>query len=155
MKLVQAIGVAGLLACCALAEDKLDWSPAETTIDVRGTATLPLESRQKLGLPEKVAFEIKGSVAAKQIAKQQRSRASGKYSLVLRDPNADTVYFDIASGFSLESGGVPHQALVRAHELLGRSVSAALGTEWKSASPTNSLAFPLELKLDKFELKAK
>jgi hypothetical protein len=154
-KLTLALAISLVCGCCAYADNQPDWSPAETMMNIRGTVRLPPETCQKLGLPGKVSFGIKGNLSAKQVGNESRSRAGGNYSLVVTDLNAEQVYCDVNTSFSLESSGTPHEALLRAHALVGRTLSAALGVESKSSWPTNSLSLPLELNLDKFELKVK
>lgn len=134
-----------LLFVCfgVVAQEPASWSPLSLSFDVSGTVQVPPDARQRLALPETVAYEFKGDITAKQISKQQRTRVSAKYTLVVRDPGVSKIYLDMKSNISLESPTDVQTSLRRAAELLTGAASTAMGCDAKMFSSTNSFSLQI------------
>ena len=97
----------------ARAQDKPDWSPIEMTSEVAGTFAVPPEYRQKLNLPERIAFDIKIDSAAERISNTDRSQANINYLVVLKNTSTNLVYLDWTNAVSGDVNGTPQQAVER------------------------------------------
>ncbi|MGH7975398.1 MAG: hypothetical protein ACREDS_06565 [Limisphaerales bacterium] len=137
----------GLFDCSNVgyAQDKPDWSPIKTTIDVGGTVAVPPKYRQKLNLPERISFDIKIDSVAERIANTERSKASIHYLVMLKSIGTNLVYLDMTNTVSGEANGIPQEAVKRITASAVDTVTAALdkfiGHDGGKSSLTNTIAF--------------
>jgi len=110
----------------ARAQDKPDWSPINMTSEVAGIIAVPPEYRRKLDLPERVSFDIKIDSTAERIPETERSKASIRYFVTLKNTGTNLVYLDMTNTVSGEVSGVPQQAVERTVKSASDTVAAAL-----------------------------
>jgi hypothetical protein len=136
----------GLFGCSniACAQDKPDWSPINTTVEVGGIIAVPPEYRQKLDLPERISFDIKMNSVAERIRKTERSKASVHYFVVLKNIGTNLVYLDMTNMVSDEVTGVPQQAVEQVTKSVINPIVMALKMFVKpvdsKVSTTNTIA---------------
>ena len=138
----------------AHAQDKPDWSPIKTTVEVAGTIAVPPEYRQKLDLPERISFDIKMDSVAERIPNTERSKASTHYLVELKNSGTNLVYLDMTNTVSGEANGGPQQAIERITKSAIDPVAAALKQFIKpddsKVSTTNTMAFTTNAITGKF-----
>lgn len=102
--------------------------PAANDISIAGTVNPPEEIRQKLQLPSTLAFELKVKMQAVPVSQNsQLSRASGNYSVLIKDPETQKVLLDTSTTYAAEFPVEPTAALSQANQAVVAAIGAMLG----------------------------